>query len=200
MTRAIFGIGLVLAMALAAPAETLGSRSQPAAGVHHASLHAPAAFTPPENHCPYDFKSPMPWGVFCLYRGTLRGPAGNTCSGDVGMIWSSYDPANDSIVSTGGTPVGSVTLGLMSDPEIVFRATSGPGQVEAAELIAFSTGEDSWQAVVGHARLTLEQQPATEPLQVLSLQIKGLVLPLFQGCPLVSYEGTFVGVLGPPAD
>ncbi len=185
MSQTVFGIVLALAAAVAAPGpsvETRANREHAAAGARHVSTLALAPSTPAESQCPYDFQSPMPGGVFCLYNGALRSPAGSTCAGDVGMIWSSYDPAAYHDLSPRVAPIRSVTLGLVSDPGVVFRAAAASGQPEAADVTAFSSGERFWQAVAGLARLTLEPQLATGPREVLSLDLRGQALPLYEGC------------------
>lgn len=36
--------------------------------------------------CPYDFRTGMPAGEYCVYRGVIATPAGTICNGDAVLI------------------------------------------------------------------------------------------------------------------
>jgi hypothetical protein len=184
---------------LSAP-DALAGRTDPN---HAVSREDEARNQPPpvsDAHCPYRFGSEMPPGVFCVYQGTAFGPDGGACAKSVWVIWSSY--AGDATTSPAGVKSdaddGTVAIGFLSDPEMVFRGAPDRADSNRAGFVGYFVGDEpEMHPSVGSATLH-ESGDAQKAGGRLSVTFTGSEIPTYDGCPLAKYEGRLMGVLGTP--
>ena len=149
-------------------------------------------------HCPYGFRSQMPPGVFCVYRGRALDAAGKPCSDEVWAIWSSYTDGSAKEIADESAGRGDVAVGILSQPEMVFRGEADRADSNRAGFQGYFVGDDpKLHPSLGYATLHTTEDVGTSGNR-LTMSFTGPDVPRYEGCPLASYEGSLVGVLGEP--
>lgn len=189
----------VLALSVAPLPEEFPAPSPGCPGCASASEESLGEATSPRPpRCPYGFRSQMPPGVFCVYQGTAFGPDGQPCAKEVWAIWSSYSEGSTDQVAAqeDGEPSGAVAVGLLSQPEMVFRGEPDRADSNRAGFRGYFVGDDP-KLYPSHGYATLQQGgEGSAGGTRLTLSFSGPEVPRYEGCPLSSYEGSLIGVLG----
>ena len=157
-----------------------------------------AADATPER-CPYHFDSDMPADTFCVYRGVVRGGAGEVCANDVIVIWSSVGLQ----ASMSGEPTEKasasnreVYLGFVDEPELVVHAVVDPRKGDRADMVGYTLGSEEDPHVLG-GEMTL-RAARLGSADVLSMHWRK-PRPFRTGsCAFTWYSGTFLGMIRPP--
>ena len=159
----------------------------------------PAHVTP--QSCPYRFDSDMPAATFCVYRGVAWGGAGEVCASDVVVIWTSVAsqaPASGWAAEKASASTREVYLGFVADPELVVRAIVDSRQGDRAELVGYTlASDDAPQPLVGQMTLRAVRLGSTD---VLSMDLREPRRFHPGSCALISYSGTFLGMIRPPSE
>jgi hypothetical protein len=91
-----------------------------------------------------------------------------------------------------------VAVGLLSEPEMVFRGEADGADATRAGFAGYFLGDDpEMHPSVGAA--SLHQTAGEASGNRLVLTFSGSDVPRYEGCPLSRYEGTLIGVLGDPS-
>ena len=195
---AIAGLLAMLAVAVTPPVERIAPQAFPGPKVSGGAAVPGGERIPPR--CPYGFRSQMPPGVFCVYQGTAFRPDGTPCAQSVWAIWSSYSDDSASPIADGprSDDSGTVALGLLSEPEMVFRGAADRADASRAGFAGYFLGDDpEMHPSAGMASLHETAGDASQNRLVLTFT--GSDVPRYEGCPLSRYEGTLIGVLGDPS-
>jgi hypothetical protein len=151
--------------------------------------------------CPYQFGSDMPADTFCVYRGVAWGGAGEVCATDVVVIWSSLASEPAASVAHAQKDSASnreVYLGFVSDPELVVRAIVDSRQGDRAKMVGYTLGGDEApQPLAGQMTLRAVRPGSAD---VLSMDLREPRRFHPGSCALVSYSGTFLGMIRPPSE
>jgi hypothetical protein len=164
------------------------------------SLSTPAAIdgSPTGKRCPYDFRSDMPPGEYCVYRGAITSRGGATCIHDAVMIWSAHGvvPQQREAVQPQADPERDVFLGFV-DPPLVMRAISRARM--SAQLTEYSRSSDRPETPIDGftvlIRRLAERGALTMKLHPSVAVIRDAGGPQ---CDFDSYRGVFVGVIRQP--
>jgi hypothetical protein len=156
------------------------------------SIAAPA-IADRQRGCPYDFRSDIPSGDFCVYRGTVFTPDGAICSDDAVVIWhTQHRPEPPRSARRDGVGERDVFLGFAHDPSLLIR-----GLVRSrtrARLTDFALGAAAARAPLdgatmlgrrlsGHDAMTIRLRDAIE-FAVGDTR-----------CDFGSYHGVFIGMM-----
>jgi hypothetical protein len=187
--RLLVAVGLTIATSFA-PAGALGrDRAVRLGGGVTPALAEPLsddAGTEPAS-CPYRFDSDMPAATFCVYRGVARGGGGEVCATDAVVIWSSFSEA-----ASGSNR--EIYLAFVAAPELVLRAVVDSRWSDRAEMVGFTLGDDeSPQPLEGRTTLRMLRPGSADVLSMDLREPQGFPPAI---CPLASYSGTFVGMIG----
>ena len=194
---AIAGLLAVFAVAVTPPTQPVAPQAFPGGKVTGGeAAPAPDRAQP---RCPYRFRSQMPPGVFCVYQGIAFQADGTPCAQSVWAIWSSYSedgasPISDTKADDGGT----VAVGLLSEPEMVFRGAADRADANRAGFAGYFLGDDP-ELHPSSGVASLHETAGDTSGNRLVLTFTGSDVPRYEGCPLSRYEGTLVGVLGDPS-
>jgi hypothetical protein len=193
---AIAGLLALVAVAVTPPVERIAPQTFPGAKVSGGAAAPAGERTQPR--CPYGFRSQMPPGVFCVYQGTAFQADGKPCAQSVWAIWSSYSDGSASPISDTGKDAGTVAVGLLSEPEMVFRGAADRADASRAGFAGYFLGDDpEMHPSAGMASLHETAGDASQNRLVLTFT--GSDVPQYEGCSLSRYEGTLIGVLGDPS-
>jgi hypothetical protein len=144
----------------------------------------------------------MPSGTFCVYRGVTLGNDGEVCATDVGVVWSTFGSPSE-IREGPAEASGSnreVYIGFVADPDLVLRALVDPRRSNRAELVAYTVGSHKDpQPLAGETTLRRVRWGSRGTADVLSMELRGPTVGS-GSCAVVSYSGTFVGVIRPPME
>ena len=141
--------------------------------------------------CPYDFRSDMPPGEFCVYRGAITSEDGAVCVDDAIVIWSSHDeaaPENDRGPDGGAR---DVFFGFL-EPSLVMHGVA-PART-SARLVDYSPTEDRLDT-------PLDGLTTVGPGSI-TMKLSGSVAigSAAGGCQFDSYRGVFVGLMQAPQE
>jgi hypothetical protein len=178
----------------AAASEIRSAAVLPAPGSER-GLARPAA--PPLASCPYDFRSDMPPGTFCVYRGVIIGGAGELCADDVVALWSSYAPTQLADARPGDpVPSRSVFIAFVGAADLVMRGVVEPGQGYRAHMVSYTLGEDEEPVPLVGETLLRSSGAAGAPSAILTVDIKDPASTAAGACAFGSFHGTFLGLIG----
>ena len=199
--------GLSVAMLAAALCCSYPVTDPPAAGAEArpAAVLAPLAtergltrpVAPPPESCPYDFRSEMPAGIFCVYRGSIVGPAGETCAEDVVALWSSYTPAQVADAARlNAMPSRSVFVAFVGAADLVMRGVVEPDRSDRAHMVSYTLGRDQEPAPLIGETLLRSSGAAGVPGAILTVDIHDPLSTATGSCAFGSFHGTFLGLIG----
>jgi hypothetical protein len=138
--------------------------------------------------CPYDFRSDMPRGEFCVYRGRVFAPDGALCSADAVMIWGTHRMR----ARRAAEEARDVFVGFVDDPSLVLHAVATRRTVGL--LTGYSLNGDSAQTPVG-GFTTLGRQMSGQDAMTLRLRPPVALEIDDAPCDFSSYRGVFIGVM-----
>jgi hypothetical protein len=169
-----------------------------AAAVIGLSTQAPALSiegVPMYGACPYDFRSDMPPGEYCVYRGIISSPAGTICNGDAVLIWSTHAERPTEQVSTGAAVGRDVFFGFVDEPSLVMHAVAV--RRTHARMVDYSPGTDQVHAPLDGVATLLRQSPGWGGL---TMKVRpSISLAAGEGaCDFAAYRGLFVGLMRQP--
>lgn len=177
----------------------VGSEVQPAAVLAPLASERGLARSvgPPPETCPYDFRSEMPPGTFCVYRGLIVGSAGETCAEDVVALWSSYTPAQlADATRESAVPSRSVFVAFVGAADLVMRGVVDPGRSDRARMVSYTlAGDEEPAPLVGETSLG-SSGAVGAPGAVLTVDVHDPGSTTSGPCAFGSFHGTFLGVIG----
>jgi len=146
--------------------------------------------------CPYDFRSDMPLGVFCVYRGTASAADGEICADDLVVIWSAHAPRDTSDIRDRSGSTRHVYLGFVGEPVLVLRAVAT--QRTLARFVEYSL-ESKQRALrlTGFTTLDPEKQGLFAAM-TFTLPSRHEFSRDADACTVAEYNGIFVDVLEEP--
>jgi hypothetical protein len=144
--------------------------------------------------CPYDFRSDVPRGEYCVYRGSVFAADGSICSDDAVVIWRAGRAGGFARPrrAAGADPAHGVIVGFANAPSFVLRAQSTRRTVAA--LTDYTRSVDDARTPLrgfttlgrrrsGRDALTITLHPAV------ALAVGDIA------CDFASYRGVFIGVM-----
>ncbi len=156
----------------------------------------PRPVAPPPESCPYDFRSEMPPGTFCVYRGSIVGSAGETCAEDVVALWSSYTPAQlADATRESAAPSRSVFVAFVGAADLVMRGVVDPGRGDRAHMVSYTLGGNEEPAPLIGETLLRSNGTAGVPGAILTVDVHDPGSTASGPCAFGSFHGTFLGVI-----
>ncbi len=152
---------------------------------------------PRPRRCPYDFRTAMPAGEYCVYRGVIASPGGAVCNGDAVLIWSTYGQpeARGEAAEDGAPSVRDVFFGITDEPALVLRGDAA--RHTQARIVDYTSDSDPATAPLDGTATLHRRQPGRGAL---SMTLRP-PLALDTGdddCEFGSYRGLFIGVMRLP--